>query len=642
MKKFLFIISLLFYFLSFYSAAAKFSGPAISLSETSHGFGEVRTGATTRWFLEIQNIGDETLVIDTAYFSNNIQFYFDEMLTFPIEISPSGSQLVGVWFQPNGEDEYFSFLEIMSNALNQNIIEVALSGSGITKVWEMGEEFWALPANPENGNSIRSIISTNDISGDNIDDMVVASENNSLYCLNANSSGIADVLWQHEISNGAVYGQNCLSLIADIDADGIQDIVVGTCDESRSIIALSGKTGEQVWKLETTNYGEGGCIYQINVSYDYNSDGVADVLAAVGGDGNGTGPNRVYCIDVFTGTPVWERPLGGPVYAVIGIEDFTGDGQPDVVAGVSNEAETEGSAWAINGLTGLKTWNTVMPGKSVRALAQVDDAENSGHKNVAIGDYSGEYRIIDPYTLYFISVGGIGMFPIENFTILDDLNNDENSDILLASAASNAIVLNGESGPPVLNLPVAGKTFSTARISDVSGDGVNDILVGTSPGSNFVYFINAARNSILFEADFKTPVMAIQAIPDINSDGSMEMVAGGQDGKLVCFSGGNNALVGVENLFQRNQKQIVHGSYPNPFSIKTSIFFDLEKEGQISINILDNTGRNIVHLSNQFFEKGRHSVEWYLQNEPNLDNGIYFYNIIGPEFVVTGKMILIK
>jgi len=642
MKKLLFFISLLFYSLNFYSATAKFSGPAIFLSETSHDFGGVRTEATTRWFLEIQNLGDETLVIDTAYFSNNNQFFFDESMVFPLEIPPSDSLLIGIWFQPGGENEYFSFLEIVNNDVNQDTVDVELSGSGISKIWEMGEEFWAFSSNSGNSNSIRSIISTNDISGDGIEDIAVATENDFIYCLNANSNGNADILWQHQIPGSAVYGQNCLSLIADIDSDGFQDIVVGTCAESRSIIALSGKSGKQVWKLETTNYGEGGCIYQINVSYDYNGDGISDVLAAVGDDGNGTGSNRVYCIDVFTGIPIWERPLIGPVYSVIGIEDFTGDGQPDVVAGVSNAAGTEGSAWAINGATGLKIWNTVMPGKSVRALAQVDDAENSGHRNIAIGDISGEYRIIDPYTLYFISVSGIGPFPIEYFTILDDLNNDGNSDILVASGAPKAIVLNGESGPPLLNLQVADKSFSTARIADVSGDGINDILVGTSPENNFVYFINAAKNDILLAADFKTPVTAIQAIADINGDGSMEMVAGGQDGKLICFSGGTDALVGVENNSQKKQIQTIHGSYPNPFSNKTTLFFELEKAGQISINIVDNTGRNIVYLSNQFFEKGHNSVEWYMQNEPNLENGIYFYNIKGPEFVVTGKMILIK
>ena len=34
-------------------------------------------------------------------------------------------------------------------------------------------------------------------------------------------------------------------------------------------------------------------------------------------------------------------PRGGPVFSVIGIEDFTGDGKADVIAGASNDEESE-------------------------------------------------------------------------------------------------------------------------------------------------------------------------------------------------------------------------------------------------------------------------------------------------------------
>ncbi len=42
--------------------------------------------------------------------------------------------------------------------------------------------------------------------------------------------------------------------------------------------------------------------------------------------------------------------------------------------------------------------------------------------------------------------------------------------------------------------------------------------------------------------NFSEAVDGIGAIPDITGDGSMEMVAGGRDGKLYCYSGGINAI----------------------------------------------------------------------------------------------------
>ncbi len=57
-----------------------------------------------------------------------------------------------------------------------------------------------------------------------------------------------------------------------------------------------------------------------------------DVLAAAGNDNENTGPKRVYCLDGKNGDSVWTCALDGPVFSVIGIEDFTGDGKPDVLA----------------------------------------------------------------------------------------------------------------------------------------------------------------------------------------------------------------------------------------------------------------------------------------------------------------------
>jgi outer membrane protein assembly factor BamB len=117
-----------------------------------------------------------------------------------------------------------------------------------------------------------------------------------------------------------------------MDNDGYQDVVVGTPWGDRSIHTISGKTGTILWTHDTHEYGSGGWIYQVDCRYDYNDDAVHDVLAVTGG--SATGPRRAYCLDGETGDKIWERPLGnprGPGFSVIGVEDFTGDGKPDVV-----------------------------------------------------------------------------------------------------------------------------------------------------------------------------------------------------------------------------------------------------------------------------------------------------------------------
>jgi len=52
----------------------------------------------------------------------------------------------------------------------------------------------------------------------------------------------------------------------------------------RFIRTISGKTGLTIWTHYTNEYGSGGWVYDVDCSYDYNGDGVIDVLATAGDD----------------------------------------------------------------------------------------------------------------------------------------------------------------------------------------------------------------------------------------------------------------------------------------------------------------------------------------------------------------------
>jgi PKD repeat protein len=407
--------------------------------------------------------------------------------------------------------------------------------------YPLGTIIWQYQISGGYDNSPKAIAAVDDMNDDGIDDVVICSEENNIRCFSGAAIGSGDVLWTHQIYSGNIYSQHGLTKTQDINGDGYDDCVVGATGGARLIRCLSGVDGQTLWTHDTHEYGDGGWVYQVDCRYDFNDDGVLDVLAATGDDSSDTGPKRVYCLDGLTGVSIWERPLGGPGFAVIGVEDFTGDGVPDAVAGCSNNPETIGYAKGINGATGAQAWEYQTLGSSVWAVESVDDATGDGIQDVIIGDFSGHVYGLDATTGAQIYSNTIGTVIITRFEKINDVNGDNHPDILPAhSTISVTQVIDGYTGALIWSHSVADQPWNVAPITDVSGDGIDDVLVGTLFSSNFVYFLNGVNGSELKKIAYGEAVDAIASIPDVIGDGSMEMVAGGRNGKVVCYSGGEN------------------------------------------------------------------------------------------------------
>jgi PKD repeat protein len=417
--------------------------------------------------------------------------------------------------------------------------------------YPLGAIIWQYQITGSYDTSPKSIVSIPDINGDGIDDVVIASEDDYIRCFSGGAIGTGQVLWEAEIYAWSVYSQPGLTITQDVNGDGIPDVVVGAAWGARLIRCLSGHDGSTLWTHDTHEYGDGGWVYQVDSRYDFNGDGVRDVLACTGDDGSGTGPNRVYCLNGLTGVSLWERPLGGPGFSVIGVEDFTGDGIPDVVAGCSDSGESTGFAKGINGATGAQVWSFTTASSSVWALSQIDDVNNDNIKDVVIGDFSGHVYGLNAATgaqLYTYNVGSGAI--ITRLAALEDVNGDSHPDILVGhSTVTSVQVLDGQTGEPIWSHSVADQPWNVARIADISGDGIDDAVVGTLYSNNYCYFLNGVDGSQLLDPiAYGQAVDAINAIPDVVGDGSMEMVVGGRDGKVTCYSGGLNASGNSERL----------------------------------------------------------------------------------------------
>jgi len=450
-------------------------------------------------------------------------------------------------------------------------------------------------------------------------------------------------MWEVYISGGTTYDQTGLATIQDIDADGYEDVIVGTAWGDRSIIAFSGKTGAQIWKHDTHEYGGGGWVYAVDVSYDYDGDGVNDVLACTGDDSSDTGPLRVYCLNGLDGVSIWERYIGGPVFSVLGVEDFTGDDIPDVIAGASSADETQGRVYGIDGSDGSIEWTKNTGGSSVWALLQLDDISGDGVEDIIAGDFGGNYYLINPVNNNQIQQGSIGGALLLRFEELKDVNGDGFRDILVAHSNASGVVLSGYDGSNVWFQSLADKSWNVAVIDDISGDEINDVIIGTLFSNNYCYFLNGVDGEEIESVNYSTPIDAINTIPDIVGDGSMEVVVGGRNGQVYCYSGGLNSTVAIEESNVLD-KQEISTNYPNPFKDQTTISFNLDENSFVTILIYDLNGKVINTLVEENLTAGKHSIKWNIGSSAGqeLNPGFYIYEITTEKNRFRKKMVKIN
>ena len=88
----------------------------------------------------------------------------------------------------------------------------------------------------------------------------------------------------------------------------------------------------------------------------------------------------------------------------------------------------------------------------------------------------------------------------------------------------------------------------------------------------------------------------------------------------------------------------LHGNYPNPFNPSTRIAFDLPESAQVTLQVVDMLGRQVMTLPAQQIEAGANRT--LELSATNLASGHYLYRIIATgvesQYVKTGRMTLVK
>ena len=261
-----------------------------------------------------------------------------------------------------------------------------------------------------------------------------------------------------------------MDAIADIDGDGVRDLIVGAPNESGGrgrVYLFSGATGALLLTIPSPT-GEAGVSFGASVAAagDVDGDGTPDVIAsgyfAVGAD---AAAGRAYVFSGASGAVLLtlESPAsqvsGFFGFNVAGPGDLDGDGTPDIVVGAGDEdvvvggntVVDHGAVYAFNGADGSLLW---------RSTPETQEANLYYGRVVVAGDVTGD-----------------GVNDLLTSAVLAD--NDDGIESGLAyvvDGASGAFVYTLQPGPNAQSNGYFGNTL--AGLSDLDGDGVPELAIG--------------------------------------------------------------------------------------------------------------------------------------------------------------------
>ena len=129
---------------------------------------------------------------------------------------------------------------------------------------------------------------------------------------------------------------------------------------------------------------------------------------------------------------------------------------------------------------------------------------------------------------------------------IEDVNGDGFPDVLLGTAwgSRTAFAINGMNGNTIWSYDTyvhtpSGWVYSICPITDLTGDGIDDVLFCAGSDADAAYCVNGTNGSLIWKFQADDAVMSVAQIEDINSDGYSDAVIAGGDNehRLLCLSG---------------------------------------------------------------------------------------------------------
>lgn len=406
-------------------------------------------------------------------------------------------------------------------------------------------EVWQFAAS---GDSLATLTIA-DVSGDDIDDLVVAALDRSVYLVDGETG---KRLWNYTGDKFYPWRALVSSPALDATGDGRPEVIVST--RERLVISLDGSDGQQLWNY--TNAGVnalfkpgGSCSLAVRSAHlvsDIDGDSLPDLVVVAGSGDTCTKDDqiRVVALSANSGLNLWEYVHEEDYHGLkdgtkrsspVAVIDFDKDGTKDIVV-----ADDQGSVHVINGLTGKIIQHNKLPVfGAIWNLVEVPDVSGDGVNDVVAlefidgkggSDYASLAAIdlISSQVLWEVKIGD-GKYSggaLYSAAWMADEAPGRPATILTYLAATQRIddnlklvVLNGKTGEQNWEFPLGNdksrndmdKSYPVSRIADTTGRSRDELAV-TSIDSR-LYLMSPKNGAIVWSHPVSGQIKGISSIP---------------------------------------------------------------------------------------------------------------------------------
>lgn len=617
--------------------------PDIQVTPESYNYGYVPFDTSFSFWLNIANVGDDTLTVDTIYTLNPL--FYTTPLSFPIDIPEGAATNISVSFGPDTFSYYSSTLLIVSNDPVNETTYVPLAGRGV-----FPDPYLSPHATSNNFGSVRvDCVDDWELRVVNkgyptlvIDSMTFNSElffpgamtfPVSVTCLDTTSFQIitrppgigpyngyaflhsndpsspdsiqlsasgdslelpgGTLLWSYDFPDNVV----CVAGIADINVDGVNDVACEAYDAGAPIDkhlntywGNSSGHGVLQWNFSGIYTSGGWGDDCLTMGDDYSGDGIPDILV-----GTAWGDRTVYAVDAVSGDMLWYYDShsydgeGGWVYSVKPMPDINGDNVGEVLAGIGGNSLVSGgprSMYCFSGANGQIIWQLRI-NDAVGSVSWIPDVNNDNIPDAICGAWGNGY---DEH-VYCVSGASSGMVysplwsydcggDIQSVIAIPDQNGDNKHDVIAGTWSDSVFCLSGANGSRIWATHVYGWVTKVAEIPDLIDTDIPGIGVA-HVGTSF-QVLNGSNGAVHWSYPIGSNVWTVDAIEDMDGDGRYDVLTGNQNpGIVYCFSGHDGSII-----WSHNEGKLI-------YSIRAvdDISFDGYEDVLVGTQGLNNDGR---------------------------------------------------